>query len=125
MVLMLWLEWLQSGGNSLANSTPSSMNTGNGSGTPGTPRSGNGFTGGSNLSGGGSLSDAGASESPLGIPGQGGPTPGGGVLAGGPVSGVGSFQATPEPAGLTLLVTGFFGFLGYGYTRRRRARTQD
>jgi hypothetical protein len=76
MVLMLWLEWLQSGGNSLGNSTPSSMNTGNGSGTPGTPGSGNGVTGSSNLSGGGSLSAG--SESPLVVPGQGSPTPGGG-----------------------------------------------
>lgn len=71
MVLLLWLEWLQSGGNSPG--APSSMQSGTGSGTPGTPGSGNGVTGGSNLSNSNNpLGSGSLSETPLGNPGQGG-----------------------------------------------------
>jgi len=79
--------------------------------------------GSNSLSGGG----LGASESPLGSPGQGsgsGSGNGGGVV-GGPVGNggsAGSFQATPAPASLTLMGTGLFGLLTYGYARRRAAR---
>jgi hypothetical protein len=130
VVLLLWLEWLQSGGSPSSKSTPSSMQSGTGSGTPGTPGSGNGVTGGSNLSGSPGGLQGGASESPLGTPGQGGPgsnSGNGGVIAGGPVNGQGGgnaspFDANPEPASLTMFGTGLFGFLTYGYVRRRRAR---
>jgi hypothetical protein len=125
MVLMLWLEWLQGMGSPASKPSPSSLQSASGSGTPESPGSGNGVMGNNPL--GGSPVGLGASESPLGSPSQGtsGPSSGNGGVIGGPVNGghVGSFQATnPEPASLTMLGTGFFAFLTYGYARRRAAR---